>query len=373
MDRRLLCDIPDLPINAFKHVGDKRIKPEGGGGGKGGGGSTTTVQQSVPKELIPYVKESIDLGRELRETPYVPYQGQRIAGFTPEQKAVQQQVFGLQQPKQFDTAMAGAQGTGALGYGTAQTGLSRALGYNPGTFSSRDAAYYADPYQQNVTNIALREAQRSGAQAARDANLASAGRGTYGGARNALMQAELQRNLGTQLSDIQAKGSEAGFLNAQQQYERDRAAAAQAAGLGAQVGTSGLGTSLQSALGLGQLAGQSQEANLNRLNAQSTAAKQIQAQNQSIRDQQYQDFLNQRDYGKQQLAFYSDLIRGNAPLYGTVQSTRTPSPSLASQVAGLGAGAYGIGKLTGAFAEGGQVRNNYSNGLAGLSLYNLTK
>jgi len=373
MDRRLLCDIPDLPINAFKHVGDKRIKPEGSGGGKGGGGSTTTVQQSVPKELIPYVKESIDLGRELRETPYVPYQGQRIAGFTPEQKAVQQQVFGLQQPKQFDTAMAGAQGTGALGYGTAQTGLSRALGYNPGTFSSRDAAYYADPYQQNVTNIALREAQQSGAQAARDANLASVGRGTYGGARNALMQAELQRNLGTQLSDIQAKGSEAGFLNAQQQYERDRAAAAQAAGLGAQVGTSGLGTSLQSALGLGQLAGQSQEANLNRLNAQSTAAKQIQAQNQSIRDQQYQDFLNQRDYGKQQLAFYSDLIRGNAPLYGTVQSTRTPSPSLASQVAGLGAGAYGIGKLTGAFAEGGQVRNNYSNGLAGLSLYNLTK
>jgi len=373
MDRRLLCDIPDLPINAFKHVGDKRIKPEGGGGGKGGGGSTTTVQQSVPKELIPYVKESIDLGRQLRETPYVPYQGQRIAGFTPEQKAVQQQVFGLQQPGQFDTAMAGAQGTGALGYGTAQTGLNRALGYNPGTFSSRDAAYYADPYQQNVTDIALREAQRSGAQAARDANLASVGRGTYGGARNALMQAELQRNLGTQLSDIQAKGSEAGFLNAQQQYERDRAAAAQAAGLGAQVGTSGLGTSLQSALGLGQLAGQSQEANLNRLNAQNVAAQQIQAQNQKIRDQQYQDFLNQRDYGKQQLAFYSDLVRGNAPLYGTVQSTRTPSPSLASQVAGLGAGAFGIGKLTGAFAEGGQVRNNYSNGLAGLSLYNLTK
>ena len=347
MDRRLLCDIPDLPINAFKHVGDKRIKPEGGGGGKGGGGSTTTVQQSVPKELIPYVKESIDLGRQLRETPYVPYQGQRIAGFTPEQKAVQQQVFGLQQPKQFDTAMAGAQGTGALGYGTAQTGLSRALGYNPGTFSSRDAAYYADPYQQNVTDIALREAQRSGAQAARDANLASVGRGTYGGARNALMQAELQRNLGTQLSDIQAKGSEAGFLNAQQQYERDRAAAAQAAGLGAQVGTSGLGTSLQSALGLGQLAGQSQEANLARLNAQNVAAQQIQAQNQKIRDQQYQDFLNQRDYGKQQLAFYSDLVRGNAPLYGTVQSTKTPAPSLGSQLGGLG--------------------------LAGLSLYNLTK
>jgi hypothetical protein len=346
MDRRLLCDIPDLPIDAFKHVGDRRIKPEGGGG-KGGGGGTTTVQQSVPKELIPYIKETVDLGRQLREAPYVPYQGQRIADFTPAQNAVRQQVFNLQQPEQFDTAMAGAQGTGALGYNTAQSGLARALGYTPGTFSSRDAAYYADPYQQNVTDIALREAQRSGAQAARDANLASVGRGTYGGARNALMQAELQRNLGTQLSDIQAKGSEAAFLNAQQQYERDRAAAAQAAGLGAQVGTSGLGTSLQSALGLGQLAGQSQEANLARLNAQSVAAQQVQDQNQKILAQQYQDFINQRDYGKQQLAFFSDLVRGNAPLYGTVQSTTTPAPSLGSQLGGLG--------------------------LAGLSLYNLTK
>ena len=52
MDRRLLLDIPDLPPQAFQHVGDKRIKPEGGGG-KGGGSNTTTVQQSVPPELVP--------------------------------------------------------------------------------------------------------------------------------------------------------------------------------------------------------------------------------------------------------------------------------------------------------------------------------
>jgi len=344
MDSRLLCDIPDLPITAFKHVGDKRIKPEKGGGKGGGGGNTTTVQNTIPKIAEPFARETFELARQLREAPYVPYQGQRIADFTPEQNAVRQQVINLERPEQFDTAMAGAQGTGALGFNTAQSGLARALGYTPGTFSSRDAAYYADPYQQNVTDIALREAKRAGAQTARDINLGSVGRGTYGGARNALMQAELQRNLGTQLSDIQAKGSEAAFLNAQQQYERDRAAAAQAAGLGAQVGTSGLGTSLQSALGLGQLAGQSQEADLKRLNAQNLAAQQVQDQNQKILAQQYQDFLNQRDYGKQQLAFYADLIRGNAPLYGTVQQTTTPSPSLAQQAFGYGLGALGAYK-----------------------------
>lgn len=342
----LYSDIPDLPTEAFKHVGDKRIKPEGGGKG-GGGSSTTTVQQSVPPELVPYIKESIEQGRKVAALPYTPYGGQRIAQFTPEQKAVQAQVMGLQTPAQFQNAMAGAQDTGALGYSSAQRGLNRALAYNPGTFNSNAAAYYADPYQQNVTNISLREAQRANDIAARNANLAAAAQGTYGGARNALMQTEMQRNLAQNLSDIQARGSEAAYQNAQQQYERDRAAAAQAAGLGAQVGTSGLGTSLQSALGLGQLAGQYQASDLARLQAQQVAGQQIQDQNQKVLQQNYQDFLTQKGYPKEQVAFLSDLIRGNAPLLGTVQQTTTPKPSLSSQLGGLG--------------------------LAGLSLYNLVK
>lgn len=342
----LYSDIPDLPPEGFKHVGDKRIKPEGGGG-KGGGGSTTTVQQSVPKELVPYIKDVITEGQKVAALPYVPYQGQRIAGFTPGQKAVQREVAGLQTPEEFETAMRGAEATGALGLSTAQQGLGRALAYKPGVFGKNEADYYASPYQQAVTDIALREARRTAAQQARDIDLGSAGRGTYGGARNALMQAELQRNAAQNLSDIQARGSEAAFLAAQQQYERDRAAAAGAAGLAGQVGTAGLGTSLQSAMGLGQLAGAQQEANLKRLEAQRASAQQVQDQNQKVLQQRYQDFLAQKGFPKEQIAFYSDLVRGTAPLFGTVQQTTAPAPSLASQLGGLG--------------------------LAGLSLYNLTK
>lgn len=371
MDRRLLLEIPDLPEHAFKHVGDKRIKPEGGGG-KGGGGTTTQVQ-SIPKELIPYVRDVIQEGQKVAALPYVPYGGQRIAGFTPEQRGVQQEVLGLQSPQQFQTAMRGAQGTGALGFNVAQQGLGRALGFSPGTFGQNEAGYYMSPYQQNVTDIALREAQRTGAKQARDLDLGAAGRGTYGGARNALMQSELQRNMNQQLSDIQAKGSEAGFLQAQQQYERDRAAAAQAAGLGAQVGTSGLGTSLQSAMGLGELAGQSQQADLRRLEAQRAVAQQMQDQNQKILTQKYQDFLAQKGYPKEQIAFYSDLVRGNAPLFGTVSQTTQPAPSWLSQIAGAGAGIYGLGKATNAFAGGGEVARDYNSGLAKLMLDRVTQ
>jgi hypothetical protein len=383
MDRRLLLDIPDLPPEAFKHIGDKRIKPEGGGG-KGGGSSTTTVQQSVPPELVPYVREVIQEGQKVAALPYVPYQGTRIAQFAPEQQAVQSQVMGLRTPQQYQTAMAGAQGTGALGFGaaqqglqggiegargtgalgfsTAQQGLGKALGYTPGTFSQREAGYYMSPYQQNVTDIALREAQRAADIEGRNIGLRSVGRGTSGGSAEALQRAELARNLMTQRGDIQARGSEAAFLQAQQQFERDRAAAAGAAGLGAQVGTSGLGTagqmagtlgqigqgglgtSLQSALGLGELAGASQRADLARLEAQRQIGSEIQARQQRILDQQYQDFLAQRGYPREQLAFYSDIVRGNAPLFGTVQQTTQPLPGVGQQILGYGLGALGAYK-----------------------------
>lgn len=40
MNINLLLGIPDLPLMAFTHVGDKKIKPEGG---KGGGGDNSAL------------------------------------------------------------------------------------------------------------------------------------------------------------------------------------------------------------------------------------------------------------------------------------------------------------------------------------------
>ena len=365
MDRRLLLDIPDLPPEGFKHVGDKRIKPEGGGGK--GGGSTTTVQQSVPKELVPFIKDVIKEGQKVAALPYVPYGGQRTAGFVPGQQQVQREVLGMMTPQEYQTAMAGAQGTGALSYGAAQQGLQKALGFDPGTFGQREAQYYMSPYQQAVTDSALREAQRSSDFERRNAMLqAGLGGGGLGGSGSALQQAELARNLINTRSDIQARGSEAAFQRAQEQFERDRAAAAGAAGLAGQVGSGALGTSLQSALGLGELAGGKQRADLARLEAQRAIGQQIQDQNQRILQQRYQDFLSQKGFPKEQVAFYSDLVRGNAPLFGTVRQETSPGPSLASQIIGLGGAGATLGRITGAFKKGGEV-----HGLPALSLAKL--
>jgi hypothetical protein len=77
---------------------------------------------------------------------------------------------------------------------------------------------------QNVVETQKREATRDARRGQIAQDLGSARQGTYGGSRQLLASLERERNLGTQLGDIQARGSQAAYENAQQQFERDRAA-----------------------------------------------------------------------------------------------------------------------------------------------------
>ncbi len=407
-----------LPEEAFQKVG-KSVKLYG----KGGGGTSTVSQVQIPKELLPYIKESIEGAQKVAALPYVAYDKQRIAGLTPQQKQAMSGVMGLQTPEQFAQASRGAQGTAALGFGTAQQGLANALGYSPdqfyaqqamspqlrqyqmspaerassATFNQRAAQQYMSPYQQNVTDIAARELQRQNQITQRDANLGSVGQGTYGGARQALLQGERERNLGQNMSDLYAKGQQAAYENAQKQFEADqqRRAAAQGlniqsglttgktnlesllgvqslgaqqnlqaqlanqqanleaqkaraqanqykAGLGAQVGTAGLGTAMQGAQTLGQLGQAQQEANLARLAAQQQVGSQLQQQNQAVLSQRYQDFLEQRGYPKEQASWYSNIVRGLPIAPASTQTTTAPGPSTLSQLGGLGVAGLGL-------------------------------
>ena len=116
---------------------------------------------------------------------------------------------------------------------------------------------------------------------------------------------------------------------------------------GANLGLQALGQQLQSANTLGQLGqmqfGQEQAG----MNARQQAGLQQQGLEQQRLQQQYQDFLTQRGYPQQQLAFMSDMLRG-LPLSQSTQSIYQAPPSLTSQVAGLGLAGYGAYKTFGA-------------------------
>jgi hypothetical protein len=81
---------------------------------------------------------------------------------------------------------------------------------------------YMNPYLQAALEPQLREARRQ----ADISRVADAGRltraGAFGGSRQAIMEAEGGRNLGTQLSDITGRGYSEAFSQAQDQFNREQ-------------------------------------------------------------------------------------------------------------------------------------------------------
>ena len=371
-----------------KKTGLKEFK---GGGGGGGPTTQTSYSTNLPEYAKPYYQELLkQTGKQIYTTDaqgnvtgvktMPTYTGSRLAGFTPEQIAVQKQVSGLKEPEQFGQATTGLNYGQSLGYGTAAQGIDQALAYEagdlerlgmtrPGTFGAPEAAAYMSPYQQAVTNTALREAQRQADLQSKRFALGAMGRGTFGGARQSLMQGQLNRETARTLGDIQAKGSQDAFLNAQQQFERDRAAGMSAeqatlnaevnrrqleeqarqyqAGLGKDVGLAGLQAGIDTSAKLGALGATQQATNLERLKAMASVGAEKQAMTQRERDLAYQTFMEKQNYQKQQLDYLSQILRGNASALGSTQTQYTPAPSTASQVAGLGLAGLSLANILG--------------------------
>ena len=120
---------------------------------------------------------------------------------------------------------------------------------------------YMSPYMQGVVEQQKRAAVQDYMRGLPAIGAAAARAGGRGGTREALLQSEAQRNLATQLGDIEAKGRQQAFEQSAGQFERDRAAAMQAA-LANQAATQDVARqNLQAAMGIQQLgAGQSLEA-----------------------------------------------------------------------------------------------------------------
>jgi hypothetical protein len=307
----------------------------------------------------------------------------QIAGMSPFQQEVGARLGSLQGPQQFGLAQEAGQ--------QAAAGLQSLMGVQaPGVaapeldmfqigparqFSGAEAQQYMSPYMQNVVDIQQRQAIDAAQRAQLGQNLAAARQGTYGGARQALLQGERESGLRTQLGDIQARGLQDAYSQAQQQFERDRAA------------QMGIGTqNLQAALGVQQLgAGQSLEAQRANQQAALQAAQQRFGAAQGLGslaqtfgglgtqqlagelditktigafgdlqrgieqqqlDAQRQALMEQAQYGQTQVGQLSNLLRG-IPLSDTKQTTTTPPPSFASQLTGLGLTGIGLYNLLG--------------------------
>jgi hypothetical protein len=273
-------------------------------------------------------------------------------------------------------------------------------------FGTPEMAAYMSPYQQGVTDVAKRQAALDALKIQQASNLGAARTGTYGGARQVLAQTEREKALGQQLSDIQTKGLQSAFENAQSQFERDQArrmaaqqlnvqtglqaalanqqaglttgqqnlaarlgvqqlgaqqsleaqranqaalmeaqrAAEQSRQFGAGIGIQGLQTALTGAGQLAQIGKDVQTTDLARLQAQQAVAGAEQTQRQKALDLAYQDFLAQREFPYRQLEFYNAMLRGLPVKADTTSSSYQAQPNVAQQVLGYGIPALALSK-----------------------------
>lgn len=512
------------------YSGDGRRLYPGGGGGQAPPSTQNVTQTTIPEYAQPYVERMLGKAEAFTQTPYQAYRGERQAPFSDLQRQYLAAADVLGPTQQIGEASALASDVGAragqMGYGAQYFGnqYRAPQAYRPGQFGVRDvraqqiytpqmraaqtgfapdlemyqmgpaervgvssllapglAEAYMSPYQQAVTDIEKREATRSSDILRSQQRAQAAQQGAFGGSRQAIVEAERQRNLATQLGDIQARGGQAAYDRATQQFNAEQQARLQAqlanqqaalasgqANLQAALGVQQLGTQtgLQTALanlsnqqqaqvqnlaanlqaqgmssdqalraalanqsayqqaqtaaeqsrqfGYGQgmtaqqlaaqygLAGQQATEQsrqfgatygMDALRQQLAAAQQLgglgqtefaqqqqameamrqaggmqQAMRQQQLDQAYQDFLTQRGYPQQQLAFMSDILRG-VPLSQQTQLQYQAPPSLTAQLGGLGLGAYGLSQLTRGAKQGGLM----SSGLSDLAVEQLSR
>lgn len=292
--------------NGYSPDGRRLLFMGGGGGGTPTQTTSNVNQSNIPEYARPYVETMLgatqkqlfqgntDEGGNFNITGFQPYKAyggtydaagnqtsydpsKGIAGFQPLQQAAQRGVAGLQVPGQI---MQGAQGS-----------MDVAGQANVGGFQNQVGGYMS-PYMQNVTDIQKREAARQSGMQGVQQQAQAAGAGAFGGSRDAIMRAERERNLGQQMNDIQAQGSQAAFQSAQQQYNQNLQN--QLAGYGQ----------------AGALAGQGLQAQQGIYGLQNQFGKEQQSLEQQKLNQAMQDYANAQQYPLMQLGTMSNMIRG---------------------------------------------------------------
>jgi len=336
---------------------------------------TTLNQQGFAPEIEPYATALLGQAQALTDTeynPYMQYQGERVAQFSPLQNLSYDNAQLMQTAPQLQdaTALAGQAGLGALN--TSYT-------YNPfqtKSFTSPQMAKsYMSPYMQNVVERQQNDANRQAAIAQQAQGAQAARSGAFGGSGDYLMRAQAAANLARQKGDIQAQGLQQAYQQGMGQFNTEQAATQNAAQLNAQqgqfgagLGLQGLQTALTSANALGNLGNTQYQQNMGINALQNQYGLQQQAQMQKDIDTKYGDYMAAQNYPYKQLGFMSDIIRG-VPLTQTGSSVYTTPPSTAQNIASLGLGAAGVSKLWGG-ANGGVAMSN-GGGLGALALNSL--
>ena len=253
-------------------------------------GKQTGTESNLSNWVGDYVTDLLGRGQALSNRGYEAYSGPLTAG--PSQ--LQQNAF---------------QGLANLTIPTDKMGA-----FNPQTFGADQAQQYMNPYLMAALNPQIAEARRQSeiTQMMNNAQLTKAG--AYGGGRQAIMNAETQRNLGTNLANITGTGYANAYDKAVAQFNTE-----QGRGMEAQ--------KMLNDYGMGALAAQ-----------QGAGAVQRQIENEGIA-------ADQKQFEEEKLDPYKKLQFGQSLLQGLPLQTQSYSyqqPSTLSNIASTAGGTMSL-------------------------------
>jgi hypothetical protein len=387
--------------------------------------STSSSVGQLPPWLQNFEQGVAGKALSIANQGYIPYPGQRLAGFTPDQQRAFSTIEGAQgnwQPElnQASSIASGIYPSAMGGVGAGQQyGSNAVYGVNSGVNNANRLAQgggaaamssvagpaqtwgnnwqqYMSPYTQSVVNEIGRLGNRNLMENILP-NVQSQfiGSGQFGSSRNADILGRAVRDTQDDITGKQQQALESGYGTAagifgqdasrQQQQQQMQSQAALGAGqLGANTALSGAGQIGSTNLGAGNLAtsGAQTGANIglgaagqlgglaqmrqgmtsNDAAALGSAGQMQQNLQQQGLDIGYQDFLNQRDWDRNNLNWMTGLIRGIPMQQSVTQSSNAPLPGAAYGPSGLSYVNSGLG-LWNAISNGG---NNFASNNAGV-------
>ena len=315
----------------------------------GGGGTQTSTgtsyQTNLPEYAQPYWERMVTRTEAESNRPYQAYPDQRVAGFN----AVQQRGA---------EATMGVAPSGYTNVGNVAQGYAAQPGYTPISVSSQRwtapgvADSYMDPYARGVTDIAVRDTRQAFDEQQPGINMKAAQAGAYGGSRQGLVAQARERDQMQLEGDMRLKGMQQGWQTGMQQFNADEGRGLQAAGMSMGDRQFAEGAAGQRANALAAMYGQQQQLGLAGAQAMMGIGALEQGQQQRELDMGYQDFINQRDSERQNLAFYNSILRG-MPTAPNSDVTQTAQTNPLAQ--GVGAGIAGLGLYNQLSRPGGML------------------
>jgi hypothetical protein len=274
-----------------------------GGGGGGGGGSSTGTQTSIAREAPGVEARKLALYDEAANLAKTPVS---LPGI---------QVAPLSALEQAGITQAGQTGVGA---GSVTSGIGAFTGAQQTAAAGPNINQFLNPYQSYVTDEISRQAGMAQNQAAAQAVNA----GAFGGGRQGIQSAEIERARLANIGQAQAQGFQTALGAAQQQQ-----------GLQTQ-------TQLAAGQGLGQLGAQQQAMSLADINAQIQAGGLQRGVGQQALEAQRQTQLQRAYEPYQRVEFLKGIMTNLPTTQSSVTATTAPGSNPLAQAAGTGLGAY---------------------------------